>query len=279
MEKKIKSIKTYVKIEDLDSEKHLHEVQEFDENGNHIHNVEYDESGEIAIEVKSVYNEMKKPQTEYTQNNLDGIGEKKSFTYNSEGRLSMEKIENDGGWISVRKYERLNDGKTIRISMFDEDDELEELTVIEFNDKGDILSTTNYDEDEKQIDVLKNTYDTEGKLLLREELDNKGRLEKAHHYYHTEENKISAVKTLNRKGKTLDWVKLAYNEDGKPIEQSTMSGAKIKIEYPEKMKTVETHINPGGEDVNKTTTNFDEDGNIIEEATTDKVTTYVYEYY
>lgn len=279
MEKKLKSIKTFVEIVDLDSEKHLHEVQEFDENGNIIHNVEYDENGELAIEVKTGYNDIKKPISEETQNNLDGIGEKKIYTYDSDGRLSIEKIENDGGWVSVKKYERLNDGKIIRISMFDEDDELEELTVIEFNDNGDILSTTNYDEDEKQKDVLKNTYDAEGKLLLREELDNKGKLEKAHHYYHTEENKISAVKTLNRKGKTLDWVKLEYNEDGKPIEQSTMSGARIAIEYLDKTKIIETHINPGGEEVNKTTTNLDEEGNIIEEATTDKVTTYVYDYY
>jgi len=279
MEQKVKLLKTYKIIKDSTEEKLLQEIQEFDLNGNLIYSKEYDDSGNIEMEVKAEFDENGKPIKETTINYIDDIEETNTFTYDESGKLLSERTDNKQGWFSVKKYERLNDGKTVRVTLVDEDDEPEEITEVELNEKGDIVSNKLFDENNKLTEAQKNKYNEEGVLILREELDHKGKIEKAHHYYYTDSKKIQAVKTLNRKGKTIDWVKVEYDESDRPVEQFTMSGAKFKMEYNEDGSVTESQFSPGGEEISRNTNFYDEKHNLIKQEHTEYIIIYEHEYF
>ncbi len=279
MTKKIKLIKTYKILKSSPEEKKLQEIQEYNNTGNLIYNKEFDETGSAVFEVSAQFDETGKPINEKSMNYLDDIEEVISYKYNDKGKLISEKTENKQGWTSIKKYERQNDGKTVKVSLLDEDDELEEMNIVELNEKGDIVYNKHFDENEKQKELVKNSYDDSGKLILREELDHKNRPEKVHHYYYTDAGNISAVKTLNRKGKTIDWVKIEFDENEKPVEQFAMSGAKIKFNYNDDGSITESKHSPGGEEISRVTNFFDEDKNLIKEDYGDYVIVYEHEFF
>jgi len=280
MEKKIRIIKTYIGDPQNAENEHLSMIREFDVNGNQIFTKEYDEDGKVVFENKLVVAENNRILTEETISYTDDYGEKKTFSYDADGKLISEKIEYDGGWFSIRKYERDAAKRSIRIVSCDEDDEVEEISETEYNEKGDILCHKDYDENNKQKDMIVNTYREDGLLILKEEYKDSKKPEKIHHYYYDDAGQITAVQTLNQTGRPLDWVKLVYDENGKPVEQLMMSGAKITVEYDVDSKTVtETHYNPSGAVTVLTKTMRDEEGNIIEEKNIDSLNRFVYEYF
>ncbi|MDD2386509.1 MAG: hypothetical protein PHP52_06975 [Bacteroidales bacterium] len=279
MTKKIKLIKTYKILKTSPEDKNLQEIQEYNITGNLIYNKEFDETGSAVFEVSAQFDETGKPINEKSMNYLDDIEEIISYKYNDKGKLISEKTENKQGWTSIKKYERQNDGKTVKVSLLDEDDELEEMNIVELNEKGDIVYNKHFDENEKQKEVVKNSYDDSGKLILREELDHKNRPEKVHHYYYTDAGNISAVKTLNRKGKTIDWVKIEFDENEKPVEQFAMSGAKIKFIYNDDGSITELKLGPGGEELSRVTNYFDEDKNLVKEDYGDYIIVYEHEFF
>ncbi len=279
MANKVRLIKTFRQTNNSADKEALIEVQEFDEHGNIIYNKEYDENEELLMELRAEFDAKGKPIKETSINHIDDIEEIKTYEYNESGKLLSERTDNKQGWFSIKKYERLDDGKTVRVSMFDEDDKIEEITEVKINENGNIISNKVFNEYNKLTEAQKNKYNDEGILILREELDPKGKLEKAHHYYYTDTNKIEAVKTLNRKGKTLDWVKIEYDETNRPIEQFSMSGAKLKMVYKEDGSVVESQFSPGGEETNSHTDFFDENNNLIKQEYNEYIIKYVYEFF
>ena len=279
MAKSIRLIKTYKVYKVTPDEKILQEIQEYNNTRNLIFNKEFDETGSVVFEVSSEFDENGKPINEKSINYLDDIEEIISYNYDDNGKLVSEKTENKQGWIAIKKYERQNDGKTVKVLHLDEDDELEEMNVVELNENGDIVYNKHFDENERQKEAIKNSYDENGKLILREELDHKNKPEKAHHYYYTDAGNIAAVKTLNRKGKTIDWVKIEFDENEKPIEQFVMSGAKVKLAYNEDGSVTESKFSPGGEEISRVTNYFDEDKNLIKEDFGDYFIVYEHEFF
>jgi hypothetical protein len=279
MSNSIRLSKVYKVFKASSDEKVLQRISEYNPNGDLTYIKEYDEEGNAVLEEKTEYNEQGKPLKSTSVNFLDDIEEAITYTYDNSGKLVSEKVENQQGWTSIKKYERQDDGKTVVVKTVDEDDELEEMWMVELDDKGRILNHKSYDENEKLIESVKNKYNGNGDLLLKEELDHKNKPEKTHHYYYNENSKITAVKTLNRKGKTIDWVKIEYDENDEPIEQFSMSGAKIVITYNDDGSVTETRYNPGGAELSKETRYFDEDKNLIKEDYGDYVVLIENEYW
>jgi hypothetical protein len=279
MEQKIRLIKTFVKINESENE-FLSMIKEFDANGNMVFLKEYDETKTVVFEHKNCFDDKGKIISEEIISHSDDYGEKKSYKYDDNQRLIEERIDYDGGWFSIKKYERDMEQKSLTISCLDEDGELEELAEIKYNSNGDILSKLEYDEEKVIKEMHVNTFDENGILVLKEEFDNRKKLEKAHHYYYAEGGKINAIRTLNAKGNTLDWVKIAYDQNDKPVEQQMMSGAKVVIEYNNEESTVtELQFNPSGEMVSKIKTIKNKEGNVLEEHSPDKITRFEYEYF
>lgn len=280
MEKKIRLIKTFIKQSQEDVSGYLAMIREYDINGNHIFTKEYDEENNVLFENKLSFNENNKLISDETINYQDNYGEKRNCSYDADGKLRSERIEYEGGWFSVKKYERDFENKTLRILSLDENDELEEITEIVYNEKGDIVSHKEFDEDNKQKQMTVNTYRDDGILILKEEYTNSKKPDKIHHYFYNESGKITAVQTLNSSGRQIDWVKLEYDENGLPISQLNMSGAKITLNHDiENRAIIESHLNSAGKLLSIVKTIRDEDGNLIEEHADDIVKTYVYEYF
>jgi hypothetical protein len=278
MEKKVRIIRTYVRPS-LNDDEFLMMIREYDKNGNQIFTKEYDEENQVIFENKLNF-ENEKLISEESISYTDNYGEKKSYTYDESGKLIAEKIEYDGGWYSIKKYERDSGNRILTISSYDEENQLEEMSQTEYDEKGNIVSYREYDEENNLKQMVKNNYREDGLLVLKEEYEDSKKPIKTHHYYYNDEGKITAVQTLNSSGRSLDWVKINYNEKGRPQEQLTMSGLKVVLEYSENEKTItETQISSSGEIVNITKVIKDENGEISEEHSVDKMKRYVYEYF
>lgn len=280
MGNKIRIIKTFVSDVNNPQSEFLSSIREFDSNGNEIFLKEYDEDNNAVFEHKIECDSNGNPISEQTISYTDDYGEKKHYKWDEKGRLIEEKIEYDGGWFSIKKYERNADQKLLRVVTIDEDDEVEESNETIFTDKGDILSYCEFDEDGKQKNKTVNTYREDGLLIMKEEYTDSKRPDKTHHYYYNDEGRLTAVQTLNASGRSLDWAKVNYDEKNRPTEQLTMSGARISLSYDEENGEVtETHFSSNEQIVSMTKTLRDADGNIVSVKEIEKVTRYVYEYF
>jgi hypothetical protein len=280
MENKIRIIKTFVsEVKNPDTE-YLSSIREFDNIGRETYLKEYDEENNVIFEHKIETNADGNPINEETISYTDDYGEKKHFTWDEKGRLKSEKIEYDGGWFSIKMYERNADKKLLKITTVDEDGEVEESNETIFTEKDDILSYTEFDETGKQKLKTVNTYREDGFLIMKEEYSDSKKPDKTHHYYYNESGLLTAVQTLNSSGRSLDWAKVNYDEKNRPIEQLTMSGAKISLEYNEETGEItETHFASNGEVVSMSKTLKNADGYVVSVKEIEKVTRYVYEYF
>ncbi|HNQ66782.1 MAG TPA: hypothetical protein PKN32_00260 [Bacteroidales bacterium] len=280
MENKIRLIKTFIKQSSEDTSGFLSLIREFDANGNLIFTKEYDEDNNVIFENKLVFNENDKLIVDETINYQDNYGEKKTYLYGDDGKLISERIDYEGGWFSIKKYERDSEKRILKITCFDENDELEEITETEFNEQGDIVCRKEFDENNRLKQMTVNTYKEDGILILKEEYTNSKKPDKIHHYFYNDNNKITAVQTLNSSGRQLDWVKIEYDDNGLPISQINMSGAKIILEHDIENRTIiESHYNNAGKIMSISKTIRDKDGNIVEEHSDDTIKSYVYEYF
>lgn len=275
MDKKIRIIKTFVSQSQQDGKEYLAMIREFDLNGNNVFTKEYDEENDVINENKFEFDSEGRILSEEIL-----FGEKKFYSYDGDGRLISEKIVYDGGWYSIKSYEKDPNKPIIKVSCCDEDGELEEFTETEYNDNGEIVCHSEYDEEGKLKSKVLNTYRNDGLLSMKEEYADSKKPDKIHHYYYNAAGRIEAVQTLNSSGRQLDWVKIIFDESGRPLEQLTMSGAKIALEYDKEARTVtEIHYSASGEMNSKIKTTRDEEGNIITEESVGRVQRYVYEYF
>jgi hypothetical protein len=280
MEKKIHFIKTLSSDKNKPDFEYISMIKEFDIHGNLILIKEFDEENNLIFEHKQQYNENKKVIFEDIISYTDNYQEKKTFTYNEEGNLESEKIEYDGGWYSIKKYELSPDKKMLKIHTLDEDDETEEITVIEYDEKGKVVCQKEFDENEKLKSVSKTEYNDDDTVSCKEEYDSKGKIDRVYDYFYNQNNKLAGVKTSNHKGKALDWIKMEYDDADNIVEQLSMSGSKIEIsEDKDKYTTTETYKNPNGEITNQIITVRNEEGNILEEHSLSKIAKYFYEYF
>lgn len=280
MENKIRIIKTYVSDVNNPETEYLISIKEYDTNGTEIYLKEYDEQNNVTFEHKIETDALGNPIKEETIGYADNYGEKKFFTWDDKGRLIEEKIEYDGGWFSILKYNRDPEQKLVKVTTVDEDGEIEESNETVFNDKGDIVSYTEFDEDGKQKLKTCNTYREDGFLIMKEEYVDSKKPDKIHHYYYNESERLTAVQTLNSSGRNIDWAKLSYDDKNRPVEQLSMSGAKISIAYnDESGEITETHFAANDEIVSVKTSLRNAEGLIASETNTEKVTRYVYEYF
>lgn len=280
MENKIRLIKTFIKQSPEDASGYLAMIREFDNNGNLLFTKEYDEENNVIFENRLSYSDSNKLLSDETINYQDDYGEKKNYSYDSEGTLMTERIEYEGGWFSVKKYERNVEDRILRVISVDENDEVEEIFETEFDENDNIICQKEFDEENKLKRMTVNTYRDDGILILKEEYSNSKKPDKVHHYYYNDSAKITAVQTLNSSGRQLDWVKLEYDENGSPISQLNMSGTKICLEYESENKAIiESHYNSAGKLLSIVKTIRDENGNVVEEHSDDIVKTYVYEYF
>lgn len=275
---KIHYIKTFLKNLDEKSEKYISELKEYDENGNLVCLRNYDSKGDVIFEHIFNFDSNNKLISESISDFVENYYEKKDYKYDqSTSNLVEEKIDYGDAGYSIKKY--FYDSNKIIIKLYDEDDEIEEETEMIFDDCGNLLIKTVKDDMNIIIEKIKNSFDTNDRLIMKEEYDRFNKVEKIHHYYYTESGKIQGIKTLNSRGKTIDWIKIDFNENDKPVLQSTMAGDKIELEYLDDNIIIEKYINQHGVEVSKNKIIRDEKGNTLEEHSVSEIKIYEYIYY
>ncbi|HOK37699.1 MAG: hypothetical protein WHW07_00050 [Bacteroidales bacterium] len=275
---KIHYVKIYVASTDNAEAKRIIELKEYDLNGNLISLKSYDDDGNITYSQEFVFDDNGKILKELIYDFEQSYNETKEYKYDSvTGKLIEEKLDYGEAGFSVLKYERKD--KTLYITQFDEDGEIEEKTEICFDTQGNILSKTVRDDMENITEKYVNKFDEDGKLIQKQEYDSNNKLEKCHYYFYTASGKISALKVTNAREQIIDWVKIEFDVNENPISQSMMSGEKILLEYPEQNVVIEKYINSAGIEISQKKIIRNEKGNTLEEHSLDEVKYFEYIFY
>lgn len=281
MSKTIKKITVFTKFKGSGNSEYISSVQIYNQNGDLLSNKEFDAEENLDSVIEIDYNENNKIIHEKTMHIQDGFEESKSFEYNNNGDIKSQKIIYHGGAYSIKKYIKNSEDKSLEIITYDEDDEIEEKTILHFDEKNRLISQAEYDDREKMTEKTVNVFDDDKNVLLqKEEYNNKNKLEKVHFYFYNEDNNLIGIKTENRKGKLLDWVKLEYDDKGKVVMQKAMSGVTLMLEHDyDNNITVEKHFDASGNLFNEVKTEKDNLGNTVLEISTDKEVKYSYEFW
>lgn len=281
MDKIIKKASAYTKLKVPGSVEFLSSVQEYTTEGNLLFNKEFDQDGNLDSVIEMDYDENDLLKKEATIHVKDGFEERKSYEYDENAKLISQRIDYHGGAWSIKKYKRNNQEKSLEIITLDEENQLEEKEILMFDDKNRLISRAEYDEKEKLKEKTISIYDDQNDLIIRkEEYNKKNKIEKVHLYFYNKEKKLEGIKTENRKGKLLDWVKLEYDDKGSVIMQKSMSGVALVLEHDyDKRITVEKQHDNSGALVNEIISEKDEYGNVIKEKSVDKEVRYLYEYW
>lgn len=280
MAKKIKQIKSYQSEINKPETEYLAFVKEYNEKGMEIRFVEFTEDNEVEyehiLECDSNFNPIK----EEIISNSDEYSEQKTYKYDENNKLIEEKIQYQNAWESIKKYERDAEKRCVKVTTFDEEDEIEESSEIYYNETGEILKRIEFDEYGKQKSKVEHSFDDKGLLILKEEYSNTKKPDKIFHYHYNENGVLYAVETKNSRNHLVDWTKITFDEKNRPIEQANMAGTRLVIEYNDNESEItETYYLANGAIYNRTKYKKNAEGLTEYEETSDKITRYVYEYF
>ena len=224
-----------------------HEARVYDEDGNGVENISYDEHGNIKEKTKYEYDSNGKniEETDYDKDDkivrqveikYDAAGrEAKWECYDEHGRCSIQRIytrdehgrliqydEYHDGYTTKEEYERDENGNTIKSVHYDSDGNITKIYEYEYDEMGREIKCVRYDDDETVAYWHEYEYDKSGNEIRSRSYNSTGNFEYC---------------TVERK----------YDENGR------------KIYYCHKDNDIITE---------KQENEYDEDGNIIREIRT-----------
>lgn len=275
---KIRSVKaTTIPVGD-ENASFISEIKEFDLNGNLLKETKFIDKDIIALQTSYQYDEKGNLIEIMNIDKEEGTTETTRYEYDLKNRLIKEETDYYQGFKTILVH--IYDNTKVTINSIDEDDEVEESTIQEFDDNGNIISEIKLDDNGKLVSKIVNQYDHRGKIIRKDEFEKKEKLSKSHIYYYDNDEKLNGIKTTNRKGKLLDWVRIEYDENNRPLRQTTMSGYSIELSYDaEKLLRNEKHLAPNGNIIKDLSTITDKEGNILEEHSPDTIIKYNYDFY
>jgi len=253
---------------------------EYDIAGNIILEEEYSEEGEIESKIESVFDKKSNliEQKQYTDNEL--LTDHRVMVRDEEGILLQTNVFFSDGSKSILtksldEAQNLEETKEI-----DEDGQLESREVHHFNgDKQTILHEI-YNFDNKLTEAFRFTYNDQGRVARREQLDQRKKLLLYTDFTYDEEGRTTLRTNHNRKGKLSDFLKVDYDEKGQVIEQNFSGKFFFKFEYDTKGNTVlEERMNANNEIDYQSRFEYDEDNNLKQEINLQFSKVLSYEYF
>ena len=250
---------------------------EYDENGNETLSVDYDESGSVVSKTVTKYDDQNRRVELQIFSGEDELNETHYFEYASDGRVSEETIEYQGGFKSVKSYTQSDNGLTI--TTVDEDGNEEEKEVLVSDADGNVTerTVTDYNGDQSLRQVSEYV---DGKLIISKNLDKDGSEINHRIFKYQEDGKLSFVGILNPEKELLDSYSYQYDEKGREVLQTIGTRGKITTEYDDENHTTTVVTSTGtGQVVNQTVTSYDENGMTIREEDFSTVREYEYTLY
>ena len=250
---------------------------EYDENGNETLSIDYDESGVAVSKTITKYDDQNRKIELQIFSGDDELNETHFFEYGSDGRISKETIEYQGGYKSIKSYTHSENGLTI--TTIDEDGNEEEKEVLVSDANGNVTEHTITDYNGEQSLHQVSEY-ADGKLIISKNLDKDGSEINHRIFKYQDDGKLTFIGILNPGKELLDSYSYQYDEKGREILQTIGTRGKISTEYDDEKHTTTVVTSTGtGQIVNQTVTSFNEDGMTIREEDFNTIREYEYTLY
>ncbi|NOX85737.1 MAG: hypothetical protein GXO86_07210 [Chlorobi bacterium] len=211
---KVKKLVKYIVFTDKNDEvKHQYKsfLQEFDERGNSIREVEYTPDGRVDNAAEYKYDDENRliEEVHYFE---DEVTEKIRYILDEEGKRTGVETTYADDSKSVKKV--IREGNTITVKTFDEDGDPEEEDRIKYDEEGRVTEEVKLDEEGKIVNRNVYEYNKNGKLLYKTEYEGEdGAYIKTTLEYDEQDNLISEIQVTD-KGNLVSRMSFQYNEQG-----------------------------------------------------------------
>ncbi|MEA3447588.1 MAG: hypothetical protein U9Q98_03940 [Bacteroidota bacterium] len=274
---KIKSIKT-IQTE-IDGTSFLSEYLEYNDDNELTLSIKYDADGNVIEKIENIYEDGKKV-TEKNHISEDELAEEHHFEYDTDGKLKTERIHYAEGYSAIRNVIRDKNKGELRIEEVDENGEIEEYTVQQYDENDKMTEKAEYDHRGKLVSAVRLTYNDKGQVVVQEEYEKKMKKPvRIREYSYTENGDIESMIVKNHKRKVIDRFVLEYDDKGHLLKQQSAQAGIISREYEGDLLKKETHTNAAGNIIAQTEYDYDEHGNVIKESNDMVKKTYEIQYF
>lgn len=271
---KIKSKKSYALSPYSPDEKFLIKEEYWDENGNILKEIEYNEEGLLITKNIFGYNEANLLINEKNYIDNEELSQERIIDRNDAGLIIKERINFMDGSHTIRNFSR-PEANLIKIENIDSEEGLEKIEIIKTDDSHRVLLKEVFDENNEL--ELREENQFEGDNLISRTLNSQTdgtSIEK----FSYENNLFTKYDIFNDKNELIGGYSLSYDNENRVIERKYYSGTRIVYEYTEN-KEIEKHIAPNGIIEFQSITEFDENGNEIKFENINESTIFEYEYF
>ncbi len=271
----IKSIKAII---DNGDEKFVKEYREYYADGKEIIKETYFAPNQIEEKNITNYNEkgLISDEVNYGENNE--LNTKTVYYRDNNDKVNEIIIEFADGSKTIKSYSYENNGKTIIVLEKSDDGEFEGKEKITTDDKGNIIESQIISEDDKILEQHKYEFNENGNILNETRFQNSKIISVTKYYYDDKKNVNKRV-TSNSKGESIDWAIFKYDENGNLAEQQFGDHTLYKTEYNESKKPIiEQKINAMGIVEYCKKYEYNNNGELVKEEDLSETTYYEYTY-
>jgi len=271
---KIKSKKSYALYPFSPNEKFLIKEEYWNENGNLLKEIEYNEEGLLISKNVFDYNEKNFLINEKNYIDNEELSQERIINRNGAGLTIKERINFMDGSHTIKNYSR-PEANFIKIESIDSEEGLERIEKIKTDVNHRVLLREVFDENNELISKEENKF--EGDNLISRTLNNDTdglTIEK----FTYENNLFIKYNILNDKKELIGGYTLTYDNENRVMERKYYSGTRIVYEYTNN-KEIEKHIAPNGIIEFQSTIEFDNNGNEVKFDNINESNIFEYEYF
>ncbi|HBF87544.1 MAG TPA: hypothetical protein DDX39_02790 [Bacteroidales bacterium] len=270
----IKKIISYLIVNEKKTKK-LEQV--FDDKGNLLIDKTFDNHGDFENLIVSTYDINNRVIEQQNYLSEDELGEKSIFERDDEGKITKETIVYPDDSQTIKTY--LRNGFAVEIKLQDDEGEFEGMEIYTLNESNNILEKAIFNDENKQIEKIKNEFDTNGLLIKSFEFEGDNLAFELNYEYDANSN-ISKITKYNNKKVIIESVSREYDEQNRLVLQKYGRQFVVKTSYNDELRTkTEERTDAQGNIQYKMETHYDENGNILEEKTPLSTTIYEYEFF
>jgi len=274
---KIKKVTTHRQFEE---DSFINEIVKYDINGNVIETTTFYEDGDVESKVVTNFNEKNYKSEIITYVDNNDFAEKSVFVWDKNDKLEYEEIQYADGSFSKRIYEKNDDDNSLTIKLVDEENELEEMEVLKFDNNKNLIQKISFDEDKKIVRQIENIFDQENVLVQVNEYEGKDKLVSQQKYFYDDNKNLIKRVTSNAQNKVLNSIKITYDDQNRITEQNIDNNYFINIEYDDANNSqIEQRSTGNGMIQSSKTSKYNENKLLIEESGTEGTKIFEYEFY
>jgi len=276
--KKVKSVRKYNRYfksfsfsntQEVAQEEHLESHIELDDQGNAVLEEKYDSTGELEEKNSFIFNKDGKLLEHTLLYAVDDVTEKRTLKRDDKGRLTEETkfYGDDSGEKTTYAYDD-KDNLTER-TYYDEEGVFSSREEFKFDEKGSLSEQLKFDVNNK-LEGRSTFSQNEDKSIEQCEYDAAGKLQNRTVIKFNEAGKELSSAQTTPEGKLISGIDTVYDDKGNAIERhyKDFYSKTVRSQYDENNRCITQELFDGnGTLLRKNMFEYDEEGNVIHEAT------------